>query len=248
MVDKQQIHETIRLLEKVSHTNLHDLIQAKNAVHRTLRLLGTETLDTAFASIIESLPALAESLGKLKPKVVIDNDQLLLKTQSVGFIKDIFTHLIRNCVDHGLESAAERILNGKLAHGCINIYMQMEIDRLKIAIKDDGRGIALSKIRQNAFEKGLIEADANLNDAETATLIFLPGFSTAEQVTDISGRGVGMDAVLGFAKKEGGSVKINFLDSKEGFDFRAFEIALYLPPDCAVLNDEPARLTELVTN
>ena len=248
MVDKQQIHETIRLLEKVSHTNLHDLIEAKNAVHKTLRLLGTETLDTSFASIIDSLPALAENLGKLEPKVVIDNDAILLKTQSVGVIKDIFTHLFRNCLDHGLEPTAERLLHGKPVHGRIDVAMRMDYDKLKIAIKDDGRGIALSKIRQKALDKGLIEENAELNDEQTAALIFLPGFSTAEQVTDISGRGVGMDAVLGFAKKEGGSVKINLLDSKEGFDYRAFEVALYLSAGCAVLNDEPLRLADLVAS
>ncbi len=238
MVDIKQIQEAIKLLEKVSHSNIHDLIEAKNVVHRTLRLLGTEPLNTVCASIVKSLPELAESLGKQEPEVSINNGKLRLKTQSVGVIKDIFTHLFRNCVDHGLELPAERLANGKPPQGCINVAMEMEDDRVKISIKDDGRGLALSKIRQKALDNGLIQGDDILDDEKTAALIFLPGFSTADKLSDISGRGVGMDAVLGFAKKEDGQVKINFLDNKEGSDYRAFETAVYFPANYAVSIEE----------
>ncbi|MGZ4993315.1 MAG: Hpt domain-containing protein [Methylobacter sp.] len=238
MVDIKQIQEAIKLLEKVSHSNIHDLIEAKNVVHRTLRLLGTEPLNTVCASIVKSLPELAESLGKPEPDVSINNGKLRLKTQSVGVIKDIFTHLFRNCVDHGLELPAERLANGKPAQGRIDAAIEMEGDRVKISIKDDGRGLALSKIRQKALDNGLIQENDHLNDEKIAALIFLPGFSTADKLTDISGRGVGMDAVLGFAKKEDGHVKINFLDNKEGSDYRAFETAVYLPANYAVSIDE----------
>ncbi|HEY8158078.1 MAG TPA: Hpt domain-containing protein [Methylobacter sp.] len=239
MVDNKQIQETIKLLEKVSHSNIHDLIEAKNIVHRTLRLLGTEPLDISIAPMIESLPALAQSLGKEEPEVSVNNGKLLLKTQSVGVIKDIFTHLFRNCVDHGLEMPADRLANGKPAQGRIDVAIEMEDDQLKISIKDDGCGLALNKIRQRALNNGLLQETESLNDEKTATLIFLPGFSTADKLTDISGRGVGMDAVLGFARKEGGNVKINFLDNKEGSDHRAFETAVYLPASYAVFIEEP---------
>jgi two-component system chemotaxis sensor kinase CheA len=240
MVDNKQIQETIKLLEKVSHSNIHDLIEAKNIVHRTLRLLGTEPLDISIAPMVESLPTLAQSLGKEAPKVSVNNGKLLLKTQSVGVIKDIFTHLFRNCVDHGLEMPADRLANGKPAQGRIDVAIEMENDQLKISIKDDGCGLALNKIRQRALNNGLLQETESLNDEKTAALIFLPGFSTADKLTDISGRGVGMDAVLGFARKEGGNVKINFLDNKEGADSRAFETAVYLPASYAVFIEEPA--------
>ena len=77
-----------------------------------------------------------------------------------------------------------------------------------------------------------------MDDEKVAALIFLPGFSTAEKLTEISGRGVGMDAVLGFAKKDGGQVKINFLDNKHGYDHRVFETAVYLPLNCVVSIEE----------
>ncbi|MGZ5576486.1 MAG: ATP-binding protein, partial [Methylobacter sp.] len=202
-------------------------------------LLGTEPLDISIASMVKSLPALAQSLGKEEPEISINNGKLLLKTQSVGVIKDIFTHLFRNCVDHGLEMPADRLANGKPAQGRIDVAIEMENDQLKISIKDDGCGLALNKIRQRALNNGLLQETESLNDEKTAALIFLPGFSTADKLTDISGRGVGMDAVLGFARKEGGNVKINFLDNKEGSDHRAFETAVYLPASYAVFIDEP---------
>ena len=239
MVDNKQIQETIKLLEKVSHSNIHDLIEAKNAVHSMLGRLGSESLDTAFAAIVESLPALAQGLGKQEPEVLINNGKLLLKSQSVGVIKDIFTHLFRNCVDHGLEMPAERLANDKPIQGCIDVAIEMEDDQVKISIKDDGCGLALNKIRQKALDNGLIQENESLNDEKAAALIFLPGFSTANKLTDISGRGVGMDTVVGFARKEGGYVKINFLDNKEGFAQRAFETVVYLPAHYAVSTKEP---------
>ncbi|TAK62412.1 Hpt domain-containing protein [Methylobacter sp.] len=238
MVEHEKIQEAINLLEKINHSNIHDLIEAKRVVRRTLRLLGTEPLDTVFASIVESLPALAQSLGKQEPEVSINNGDLQLKSQGVGVIKDIFTHLFRNCVDHGLEMPADRLANGKPAQGRIAVAMEIEDDQLKISIKDDGCGLALNKIRQKALANGLMQENENLNDERIAALIFLPGFSTADKLTDISGRGVGMDAVIGFARKEGGHVKINFLDNKEGFDHRAFETAVYFPANYAVSIEE----------
>lgn len=243
MVDKNQIQETIKLLDKVSHSNIHDLIEAKNVVHKTLRLLGTEALDSVLNSIVESLPALANNLGKEQPLVSIHNGKLLLKTQSLGVVKDIFTHLFRNCVDHGIERPEERLAVGKPAQGRIDVGLELEDEQIKIAIKDDGRGLALNKIRQKAMDNGMIEQGQNLNDEKIAALIFLPGFSTADKLTDISGRGVGMDAVLGFARKEDGHVKINFMDNNEGADFRAFETALYLPANCAVDIEESVEIT-----
>ncbi len=239
MVDKKQIQETIKLLEKVSHTNIYDLIEAKNLVHRTLRLLGTEKLEVTFAPIIASLNELAQSLGKEEPEVSINSGNLVVKIQSVGVIKDIFTHLFRNCVDHGLELPEERLNHAKPAKGQIKVAMVTEPEHLKISIRDDGRGLALAKIRQQAMSKGLIQDAQMPNDEKIAALIFLPGFSTADKLTDISGRGVGMDAVLNFARKEGGIVKINFLDGKEGADYRSFEVALYLPLDYAVKIEDP---------
>lgn len=238
MVEHKKIQEAVNFLEKVSHTNIHDLIEAKNIVQRTLKLLGTEPLDTVFASIVESLPTLAESLGKPEPVISINNGGLRLKIQSIGLIKDIFTHLFRNCMDHGLEKPAQRLAAGKRVQGSIDVAIVIEDEQIKITIKDDGCGLAMNNIRKMALEKGLMQENDKLSDEKTAALIFIPGFSTAETLTDISGRGVGMDAAIGFAKKEGGQVRINFLDNHEGYDHRLFETAVYFPATFAVSIEE----------
>lgn len=237
LVDIKHIHEIVNLLEKVSNTNIHDLIEVKNVAHKTLKLLGTEELSYTLSSIIDSLPAVAKSLNKPEPEVLVKDGKLRLRTQSVGTIKDVFTHLFRNCMDHGLELPDERLAKGKSAQGRIDVAIEMTNENIKISIKDDGRGLALGKIREKAINDGQIQENETISDEQIAAFIFLPGLSTADKVTDISGRGVGMDAVLNFAKKEGGNVKINFLDDKEGFEYRAFETAVYFPENYAVIVD-----------
>jgi len=105
---------------------------------------------------------------------------------------------------------------------------------LHMALSDDGRGLALAHIRRTAVDKQLIAADAVLSDAELARLIMRAGFSTRSEVTDVSGRGVGMDAVLDFVTQEHGRIEIQFLDHAEGADFRPFQINVLLPENIAV--------------
>jgi len=239
MVDHQQITEAMHLLEKASHSDIVDLITAKNLVHKTLKQLGTESLDKSFATIIESLPAMAESLGKEQPKVVVHESKLHLKVTSLGVISDIFTHLFRNSLDHGIEMPVIRLANHKPVQGRIDIFLDSEGNYIKLTIKDDGCGLSLNKIREKALNNGLIQTSDVLDDEQIAALIFEPGFTTADKLSDISGRGVGMDAVLGFARKEGGFVKINFTDNNEGSAQRSIETTVYLPDSCAIIIEEP---------
>jgi two-component system chemotaxis sensor kinase CheA len=104
-------------------------------------------------------------------------------------------HLVRNSLDHGLETTEERIAAGKPERGIIALHAYHEGGQVIIEVTDDGRGLNRARIFQKAVERGLIAADANLSDHEIDQLICAPGFSTADQVTDISGRGVGMDVV-----------------------------------------------------
>jgi two-component system, chemotaxis family, sensor kinase CheA len=126
-------------------------------------------------------------------------------------IKDPLTHLVRNTVDHGIEKADVRIANGKPAEGCLYLRAYHEGGQVNIEISDDGGGLNLDRIKSKAIEKGLITADqaARLHDREVAQLIFLPGFSTAEKVSNVSGRGVGMDVVKTNIEKIGGTVDLN---------------------------------------
>ena len=125
-------------------------------------------------------------------------------------IKDPLTHLVRNVVDHGIESPEKRLAAGKPAAGRLFLRAFHEGGQVNIEISDDGAGIDLERVKQKALEKGLIAPDqaARMSDRELINLIFLPGFSTAEKVTNVSGRGVGMDVVKTNIEKIGGTVDI----------------------------------------
>ncbi len=125
-------------------------------------------------------------------------------------IKDPLTHVVRNSVDHGIESPEERIAKGKSPEGQIRLRAFHEGGQINIEISDDGAGIDPAKVRSKAIQRGMITAEhaAGMSDQEAIRLIFLPGFSTAEKITNVSGRGVGMDVVKTNIEKIGGQVDI----------------------------------------
>lgn len=229
MVDKIQIQETIRRLENANKDNLHELLAVHNAVHKTLRLIGTERIVETLDEIFNSLPSLANELGKVPPIINVQDNGYVVRTQVGGTLKNVFMHLLRNSLDHGLESPEERLEQNKPSAGTILLQIDVRDNMLQIKLSDDGRGLALARIRKTAIEKGLINSDEQLDDDEIANLIFRPAFSTAEKVTEVSGRGVGMDAVQNFLKCENGKIEICFSDDKTGADFRQFETVVYLP-------------------
>jgi len=130
-------------------------------------------------------------------------------------IQDPLTHLVRNAVDHGIETPEVRLVRGKPAEGCLELRAFRELDRVNIEISDDGAGIDADRVRQEAIDRKLITPDraALLNARDTINLILLPGLSTAKSVTDISGRGVGMDVVKSNIERIGGTIEI---ESQEG--------------------------------
>lgn len=240
MVDQEHVLESLHRLETVNTANLHELLSAHETVRRNLRLLGTETLADTLANVLDSLPSLARELDKEAPTVRIVDNGYRVRTQAGSVLKNVFMHLIRNAMDHGLEVAEVRRLQGKPPAGIIEIKADVAGNMFKLELGDDGRGLALSRIRRIAAEKGLIHADAPLSDENIAQLIFKPGFSTAAQVTEVSGRGVGMDAVQDFIRREHGSIEIQFCDDKTGADYRQFRTIVMLPASMAVSGDATA--------
>lgn len=234
VIDRKHILESLHRLEHVNTANLHEMVAARNAVRRTLRLLGTETVQDVLSDVTGSLPALAADLGKAAPEVVIEDNGYVVHGFASPLLQNVFMHLIRNAMDHGLETAEERVAKGKPDAGTIKLEMGVMDNLFQMALTDDGRGLALAHIRRTAVEKNLITADQAMTDAEVARLIMQPGFSTRSEVTDVSGRGVGMDAVLDFVTREHGKIDIHFLDQNEGADFRAFQVIVMLPENVAV--------------
>ena len=153
---------------------------------------------------------LAVGLGK-KVRVEMDGSETELDKTILEAIKDPLTHIVRNSVDHGIEMPGERVQAGKSEEGTLRLHAYHEGGQVNIEISDDGSGINLSRLKQKALEKGLItgEAAARMPERELLNLIFLPGFSTAQTVTNVSGRGVGMDVVKTNIEKIGGVVDLH---------------------------------------
>ncbi|MCL4105353.1 UNVERIFIED_CONTAM: hypothetical protein GTU68_055484 [Idotea baltica] len=145
-------------------------------------------------------------------------------------LADPLTHMIRNAVDHGLESTEDRIASGKPKEGIISLTAAHRSGRVIIEVADDGGGINRPKVFQIAVEKGLVPADADLSDTEIDNLLFLPGFSTASEVSDLSGRGVGMDVVRSSIQALGGRILIS---SEKG---KGTTFSISLPLTLAVLD------------
>lgn len=234
MVQKDHIQQSIELLENTDASSVKSLSDTVFRVHKQLQLIGTEKIENVLAGVFDSLPSLAKELGKEAPENIVLDNGLVIRSQVSDMVKNVCMHLYRNAMDHGIESAAKRVVQGKSAAGQIHLALQLADGFFKLRLRDDGRGLALGFIRQKANENQLISEDQHLSPEQTAQLIFQPGFSTAEHVTEVSGRGVGMDAVKGFVQQEGGSIELCFLGPETADGFRPFETVINLPEKFAV--------------
>jgi two-component system, chemotaxis family, sensor kinase CheA len=179
--------------------------ELQEAVMKT-RMLPIGNIWSKFPRVVRDL---AVQCGK-QVQIEMEGKETELDKTIVEAIKDPLTHLVRNSVDHGIESPAVRIAAGKPAQGCLLLRAFHEGGQVNIEISDDGGGLHLERIRQKAVERGLISKEQSLrmSDRDATQLIFAPGFSTAAQVTNVSGRGVGMDIVKTNIQKIGGMVDI----------------------------------------
>jgi signal transduction histidine kinase len=234
MVRRERVEAMLDWLRAydLKQTQRETLAAVLQQVRCDLELLGTEPLADVLAPVTGSMPGLARELGKEPPAVRIVDNGLSVRNQAHELLRNIFTHLYRNAIDHGIETAAERIAVGKHPAGEVVLAAQMDGERVLLELFDDGRGLALVKVRAKAAERGLVgQGRGELPDREAANLIFASGFSTAAAVTEVSGRGVGMDAVREFLKAAGGDIEIRLTGGAEGDDFRAFRMVVSLPAE-----------------
>src|SRR5262249_43233600 len=149
-------------------------------------------------SVFQRMPRLVRELsmktGK-KIRLEMSGESTEVDRTIVERLADPLTHIIRNSADHGLELPEDRLAAGKSEEGTIHLWAAQRGGRIVIEIKDDGAGINTERVLRKAKEKNLVDPDASLTEDEICNLIFLPGFSTADTISDISGRGVGMDVV-----------------------------------------------------
>ena len=191
-------NEQIEYLESVT-TNLHESVMK-------VRMVPIESVVTKFPRMIRDL---SKKLDK-KMELYMTGEETELDRTVVDQIGDPLMHLLRNSADHGLESAEVRAQRGKPAVGSIFLNAYQEGNTVVIEVGDDGNGIDVEAVKQKAIERGTItvEQAANMSDKEIIDLLFLPSFSTAQKVTDVSGRGVGLDVVKSMIESLSGEVEV----------------------------------------
>ncbi len=207
---------------------LADLERNTRDLQEAVMSIRMMPMSLVFNRFPRMLRDLAGKLGK-KVELVTQGEATELDKGLVEKITDPLTHLVRNSCDHGIELPAERQARGKPAHGTITLVASHQGGSIVIEVRDDGRGLNRDKLLKKARERGL-DAPDSLSDQEVYGLIFAPGFSTAEAVTDVSGRGVGMDVVKKNITALGGTVEI---DSAEGY---GMSVRVRLPLTLAIMD------------
>ena len=213
-------NQIIQYLGKASEPMLLSAAQRLNLITTELQESVMKTrmqpIDNVWSKFPRIVRDVAHELGK-RVKLIMEGQETELDRTIIEAIKDPLTHIIRNAVDHGIELPAARAAAGKPEEGLLILRAFHEGGQVNIEILDDGKGINLARVKQKAVEKNLLALDqaATISDREAMNLIFLPGFSTAEQVTNLSGRGVGMDVVKTNIEKIGGSVDL-FSEAGQG--------------------------------
>jgi len=223
------------------HFELGKLDQLKNGLSQLERhtrelqesVMNIRMLPISF--VFSRFPRLAHDISsklgkKIELRLVGENTEV--DKTVVELLSDPLVHLVRNSLDHGIEMPDVRAAAGKPETGTVTLEAYHRGGNIVIEVSDDGKGLDKDKLRSKAIEKGLIEADAILTDKQTYELIFMPGFSTAEKLTDISGRGVGMDVVRRNIQALGGNIEIISTLGKGS------TISIHLPLTLAILDGQ----------
>ncbi len=235
-IDMESVRENIRLLQKIEgysfDERLTPFVQNVRNTFYGLYYMETEAL---FEEICKCLPSLAKDLGKPTPHINLRSINAGIDGDGCEILRNIFIHVLRNSLDHGIELPEIRLSRGKPKEGMIDIDISAGAgDSLYIKFSDDGHGLALEKIHAIAVHRHLIEPNV-VNPETIAQLIFHPGLSTAKSVTDISGRGVGMSAAREFIEQIGGRLELRLKNSSERLEASPFEFIFVLPQQYYVI-------------
>lgn len=186
---------------------LDELEQLTRGIQDSVMAIRAQQVKSVFQRMPRLVREVAAQTGKAA-RLIMEGEATEVDKTVIERLSDPITHMLRNAIDHGLESPEERVAAGKPAEGAVRLAALHRGGRIVIEVEDDGRGINRPRVRQIAIDKGLIAADAALTDDEVDNLIFLPGFSTADKVSEVSGRGVGMDVVRRSVQALGGRISI----------------------------------------
>jgi two-component system chemotaxis sensor kinase CheA len=208
---------------------LEELQQLTREIQDSVMAIRAQPVKPVFQRMSRIVREIADMTGK-SIRLVTEGENTEVDKTVIDKIAEPLTHMIRNAVDHGVESPEKRAALGKNPEGTVRLTAKHRSGRILIELADDGAGINREKVKQKAIANELIPADSNLTDEEIDNLIFLPGFSTADKISDISGRGVGMDVVKRSIQALGGRISIT---SKPG---QGSVFTMSLPLTLAVLD------------
>lgn len=203
--------------ELARFANLGAAVQRQSRILRSLQVLSLSLrmvpLRATFQKMARAVHDTARKVGKTIDYQTTGEDTEIDRTLAEA-MADPLLHMVRNAVDHGIEATATRTGAGKAAAGTVKLEAFHAGDNVVIQLTDDGAGMDPQRLRKKAIEKGLVPADKAMTDAECFDLVFLPGFSMAAKVTDVSGRGVGMDVVRRQVRNANGAVQIQSVMGK----------------------------------
>jgi len=208
---------------------LEELQQLTREIQDSVMAIRAQPVKPVFQRMSRIVREIADMTGK-SIRLITEGENTEVDKTVIDKLAEPLTHMIRNAVDHGVETPEKRAALGKNPEGTVRLTAKHRSGRILIELADDGAGINREKVRQKAIDNDLIAADANLSDEEVDNLIFLPGFSTADKISDISGRGVGMDVVKRSIQALGGRINIS---SKPG---QGSVFTMSLPLTLAVLD------------
>jgi two-component system, chemotaxis family, sensor kinase CheA len=187
---------------------LEELQQLTREIQDSVMAIRAQPVKPVFQRMSRIVREVADMVGK-SIRLVTEGENTEVDKTVIDKLAEPLTHMIRNAVDHGIETPEKRAAAGKNPEGTVRLTAKHRSGRIVIELVDDGAGINRERVRQKAIDNDLIAADANLSDEEVDNLIFLPGFSTADKISDISGRGVGMDVVKRSIQALGGRISIS---------------------------------------
>ncbi len=225
----QRVSESDLARSSTVAIGLDELEQLTREIQDSVMAIRAQPVKSVFQRMPRLVREIAGSTGK-QVRLVMEGEGTEVDKTVIERLSDPITHMLRNAIDHGLETPENRIAAGKSEEGTVRLAALHRSGRIVIEVSDDGKGINRPVVREIAVKKGLIAADATLTDDEIDNLIFLPGFSTATSVSNISGRGVGMDVVKRSIQALGGRIAISSQPNK-GSTF-----TLSLPLTLAVLD------------
>ncbi|WP_421855134.1 chemotaxis protein CheA [Oricola sp.] len=208
---------------------LNELQNLTREIQSGVMAIRAQPVKPVFLRMSRVIREVCAATGK-KALLTLEGEHTEVDTTVIEGLSDPLTHMIRNAVDHGIEDPESRAAKGKPASGTVRLSAYHSSGRIVIEIQDDGAGINRERVLAKAVEKGIVSRDAKLSDDDIDNLIFAPGFSTAEAITDVSGRGVGMDVVRQSIQALGGRVNIS---SKPG---EGSLFSMTLPLTLAVLD------------